>query len=276
MLTRAVTGFFFLIIMLGCILWSKPAVSVLFLVIVVIGLFEFFVLTKPGFEKLLPLPVIIPGAIFYTGFALTLLFPDFFWFPSIAVISFFFVSMVLFDLFSNNTKFPNTFVSIAGLFYIALPFVILINFTVTPLSAYNYELLLGFFLILWSNDTFAYLTGKFFGKTKLWESVSPKKTWEGFAGGLVFSVAIGVILSFFFTFENILGLSDWIVISILISVFGTIGDLTESMLKRQAGVKDSGSFMPGHGGVLDRFDGVLLSAPAVIAYFYLKSLTISL
>lgn len=122
--------------------------------------------------------------------------------------------------------------------------------------------------MLWTNDTGAYLAGRFFGKHKLFERISPKKTWEGSIGGGILTIGVAFILSVYFT--N-LDQTNWIVLAILVAVFGGLGDLVESMLKRSLNIKDSGNLLPGHGGILDRFDGLLLSIPFIYSYLYLIS-----
>ena len=125
------------------------------------------------------------------------------------------------------------------------------------------------FIMIWCNDTFAYLVGKSFGKHKLLERVSPKKTIEGFIGGIVFTIIASIIISQFYTFFNV---TLWIISALIISIFGTLGDLVESKFKREAGVKDSGNIMPGHGGILDRLDSVIFVIPFLyifyLIYFY--------
>jgi phosphatidate cytidylyltransferase len=120
--------------------------------------------------------------------------------------------------------------------------------------------------MLWASDTGAYLFGMKLGKTKLFERHSPKKSWEGFFGGVLTSVLVSYIISLFFT-----ELSPFVLggMAVLIVSFGTLGDLVESMLKRSLDVKDSGNILPGHGGFLDRFDGLLIAAPIVYVYLYL-------
>jgi phosphatidate cytidylyltransferase len=119
--------------------------------------------------------------------------------------------------------------------------------------------------MLWANDTGAYLVGSKLGRTKLFERHSPKKTWEGLIGGIIITGIAAYIISIYFTELTV---DQWIWIGLLISCFGTTGDLIESMFKRSIDVKDSGGILPGHGGLLDRFDGLLLAAPVVYAYLY--------
>lgn len=127
-------------------------------------------------------------------------------------------------------------------------------------------IVIGFFLLIWANDTGAYLSGVSFGKHKLFERISPKKTWEGFFGGLLLAAIVAWLLS------GRLGVVDnlhWIIIAVIVSVTGTYGDLIESMLKRSTGVKDSGTILPGHGGFLDRFDSAIIAFPMVYLFITL-------
>jgi len=149
-------------------------------------------------------------------------------------------------------------------FYLSSGFVFLILIAKYH-HVYNPKILLGSFILVWVNDTFAYLIGKNFGKQKLFEKISPKKTVEGFLGGLLFS---SIASYFIATFTDTLSFTNWLILSIIISVFGTLGDLIESKYKRQANVKDSGIIMPGHGGLLDRFDSIIFAAPFI--YLFLR------
>lgn len=167
------------------------------------------------------------------------------------------VILFCYQLFQVPTE-DNSFAlqnSLLAIVYITIPLVLSVI-----LSSQNPLLILAIFIIIWSNDTMAFLIGKWLGKNKLFERLSPKKTVEGFVGGLVGSLISAVILSMY---HHEINLVFWIVLSIVVSVAGTLGDLFESMLKRNAGVKDSGNVIPGHGGILDRLDSFLFAAPFV-------------
>jgi phosphatidate cytidylyltransferase len=127
-------------------------------------------------------------------------------------------------------------------------------------------IIIGFFILIWSNDTGAYLTGMSFGRHRLMERISPKKTWEGFLGGILIACLIALFLS---GWLGVVDKTHWVIIALIVSVTGTLGDLVESMLKRSTGVKDSGTIMPGHGGFLDRFDSTIVSFPLVYLFISL-------
>ncbi len=124
----------------------------------------------------------------------------------------------------------------------------------------------GFFILLWTNDTGAYLAGITIGKHRLWERISPKKTWEGFTGGFLLTLTAALLIG---PWIGVISRAGWLAVAVIISVFGTYGDLVESMLKRCGGVKDSGNILPGHGGFLDRFDSVIVSFPVVYLFISL-------
>ncbi|MCM1310531.1 MAG: phosphatidate cytidylyltransferase [Bacteroides sp.] len=148
--------------------------------------------------------------------------------------------------------------------YIAVPIALMnIIYHITP------ALLLLLFVLVWVNDTFAYLVGRTFGKHRLWERISPKKSWEGFWGGLVFTVIVAGVCGLFFpaTFGGF-GLIKMAIIGVTVSIAGTLGDLVESLMKRTVGVKDSGTLIPGHGGILDRIDSILLVIPMVLVIIF--------
>lgn len=176
------------------------------------------------------------------------------------------VSLTFFiKLYKKTDRKPFTGVAYTylGIFYVALPFSLLNLAVFSVDKVYHYEILIGCLLILWASDTGAYFAGTKFGKTKLFERVSPKKSWEGFLGGAFSAIAVAFILSQYF---QVIEDWKWLVIAGIIIIAGTYGDLIESLFKRSIEIKDSGSGLPGHGGFMDRFDGLLLSAPFITAF----------
>lgn len=159
--------------------------------------------------------------------------------------------------------------SLLGLLYITLPIVLMIIIRTNNFNGLNDNFLkiipCGIVFSIWINDTMAYIVGSFIGKTPL-SSISPKKTREGTIGGIILCVIVITLIGYFTKFYSVV---DWIFISFLCAVFGTLGDLLESKLKRMANVKDSGTLMPGHGGFLDRFDSMLVAIPFVFVYYFL-------
>ncbi|POY37187.1 phosphatidate cytidylyltransferase [Solitalea longa] len=259
---RTITGFFFVAVLIFCVAYSGYSLTTLFFAISVLSLYEFYGLVKNGGYRINLFMGLGIGAVVFISFILRtynqidgsklmLLFP---------------VLLLLFllELFRKQEKpFENIAMTILGIVYAVLPFVFFVSLGFIQGTDYNFELPLGFLLLLWSNDTFAYLFGRQFGKHRLFERISPKKSWEGFFGGMLSAVIISQIIAHYFTS---LDAFNWAVVSLIIVCFGTLGDLVESMFKRSLDVKDSGSILPGHGGLLDRFDGLLLAAPFVYAY----------
>lgn len=171
--------------------------------------------------------------------------------------------------------FTNIAFTFLGIFYIAVPLSLLTHVVYHQtkvdyelITGYYFQGILGILLILWATDTGAYFAGTFLGKHKLFERISPKKTWEGFVGGAVLAGIIAFVFNLILANydKQFLSTIDWVVITILIVIGGTFGDLVESLLKRSIEIKDSGTSIPGHGGFLDRFDGLFISAPFVVAY----------
>lgn len=265
-LIRAVSGLIYVLLLLGC-LFNQHAIIFLF--------FGFGLICIGEFNKLIQLKSIIPYFIFillYTIFG--------YWQLAIntnlgldeatqilMVITIFVQLFLIKDLFSEKTiPLFSSKRFILTTFYISSAFVFLVLIT-NYHHTYNPNILLGSFILVWVNDTFAYLVGKNFGKQKLFEKISPKKTVEGFLGGLFFSCTASYFIA---TFTETLNFTNWLILSIIISLFGTIGDLIESKFKRQANVKDSGVIMPGHGGLLDRLDSIIFAAPFI--YLFLRIL----
>jgi len=270
--TRALTGAVFVSVMMGCIWWNFWSMAGLFLMISILGLWEFYsLLKKVDFFPQVFIGLIIAPVIFFSATIISGIYLTLEWmivryllvsYPFILAFLLLF-GMFIIELFrKKNQTLINIGITILGIIYIVFPFAMLLILSVDG-SSFNPNILLGFFFLLWSNDTFAYLVGRAIGKTKLFERISPKKTWEGFIGGGICTQGIAYVLSIYFTE---LAPIHWHVVALIVSVFGTMGDLVESMFKRSLGVKNSGNILPGHGGILDRFDGVLLSSPFVVTY----------
>lgn len=162
----------------------------------------------------------------------------------------------------DKHPFANLGYTYLGIIYVALPFALLIEMTFWR-GNFLPVLPLGTLLILWSFDTSAYFSGKYFGRRKLFERISPKKTWEGFFGGAIIALLTAFL---YWKYTESLRMSEWLGIAGIIVIAGTLGDLVESLFKRSIEIKDSGSIIPGHGGFLDRFDGLLLSMPFIVTF----------
>jgi phosphatidate cytidylyltransferase len=263
---RAITALFFTIVMLGSIFLGRYTFAGFYLMLSIISLLEFYKLTKIGGIRPHRNVGIIAAAII---FLLTASY-HFFQFEVkylLLIIPVIF-SVFIFELYKKEKiPFANISYTFVGFVYVTVPFCFFYSLGyLADFNTYDFHLPLSFLLMLWASDTGAYLFGMNFGKHRLFERHSPKKSWEGFFGGLLTSVLVSYLISLWFTEMNAF---VWGGMAVLIVCFGTLGDLVESMLKRSLGTKDSGSFLPGHGGFLDRFDGLLIAAPIVYVYLYL-------
>ncbi len=264
--TRTITGAFFVLIVVGSAIWNFWAFAAVFGVFTIFGTWEFF--------KLIGKSGILPYKFFGTLIALLLYATTVFFvageidkyislfYFSIASLSFLIFFAELYK--RSETPFHNIAYTYLGLIYLAIPFSLLVatvNIGKDNFGPFTFPVF--YFFMIWANDTFAYLAGSAFGKHKLFERISPKKSWEGAVGGLLFTFILAFVLSHFYSFFT---LPQWLGLAAIIVVFGNFGDLAESMFKRSIDIKDSGKFFPGHGGILDRFDSLLLSAPFVFVY----------
>jgi phosphatidate cytidylyltransferase len=258
-LKRALSGAVYIILLLSCIFYSKESLSILFGVFLLIGIYEF--------SKIIAINLI--ASILISGLTYFFL-----WDRNsneiinngISIFTILISIYLLYFLFQKKESKINNYTKYLVLFgYLVFPF-ILINYIPMGQNGYNPKILISILILIWTNDTFAYIVGKSIGRTKLFPSISPKKTIEGFLGGILFSIISGYLLAVFFIEAKLIYI--WIVISIIVSIFSTLGDLIESKFKRLAGVKDSGKIMPGHGGILDRLDSIIFVIP-FINLFYL-------
>ena len=263
---RAITGTIFVALLVTAIVFGGAFLYGVFGLFAILGLAEFYSLFKNSNYAPNKFGIVLGGLIYASA-----LIPGSRTYIAILGIGLFgFAIIAIWELFrKKETPFQNISLTILGLVYVILPFFLLFELRTTdkfcglgepPL--HTYIILLSLFIMVWCNDTFAYLVGRAIGKNKLFERISPKKTWEGFIGGILFAIGAAVLLSYLFELEY----TKMITYGAVIGIFGTAGDLVQSMLKRSLGVKDSGKILPGHGGILDRFDGVIFVAPII---FYL-------
>lgn len=256
---RAVSGLLYVTLIIGAVLLSRNAFLLVFFLFGVICLVEYNKLVNNTYSA----TYFIFVALFFifTFDEKVMVSPYFLLVPTILANVFLIV-----DLFRaqqqklsaiKNYLISTTYI-IGGFIFVCL----------LPSYENTFEplIILGIFPLVWVNDSFAYLVGKNFGKRKLFERISPKKTIEGFIGGLVFSCLASYFIA---NFTETLTVTLWLVIAIIMSVFGTIGDLIQSKFKRQANVKDSGNIMPGHGGVYDRLDSVIFAAPFIYLFLHI-------
>jgi phosphatidate cytidylyltransferase len=270
MRTRAITGIFFVAVMLGSFFAGPIVFSVFYGLLAFLCLQEFYGLLQKA--ALSPNKVIglICGALIYSAFAAL-----FHWdaYPEAATMHKLIFLLVLpvaavfiHELYRETAApFANIGYTFLGLILTILPFTFFHTLAFVTNTGFDPHVPMAFLIMLWANDTGAYLAGRQFGRAKLFERHSPKKTWEGFIGGILIAAAAGYIISIYF---KELEWRQWVSMAIIIGIVGTLGDLVESMFKRSINIKDSGGILPGHGGLLDRFDGLLLSAPVVFVYLY--------
>ncbi len=267
--SRSITGILFVAFIVGSIILNKYIFSSLFFIITILGLLEFYKLAEKDNIKPQKLTGIIISCVLYISNLLLSenLIENKIFLINIPLLFLIFVA----ELYrKEKNPFTNIAYTLLGIIYVALP-LSLLNYFFNPkfiAGDTHINIILGFFLLVWINDTAAYIFGSKFGKHKLFERISPKKTWEGFISGIIISFILTYIISLYFLEFCLI---QWLIIDFIIIVAGIFGDLTESLFKRERNCKDSGKILPGHGGILDRFDSVLLATPFVFAYIMLIS-----
>jgi phosphatidate cytidylyltransferase len=265
---RGFSGAIYVVLIIGTILLSKYTFFAFFTLMLAYTQYEFYRLCKSGGNQ----PQVWLGILISVYLFVAFFLYDLQYIGEIIFLGIIPVLMIIpiIELFRNSKRpVQNIAYTLFGIAYIAFPFSVL-NFIITPYDLnpeiYVPEALIGLFIILWANDSGAYLVGSVMGKTKMIENISPNKTWEGAIGGAILSIIITVIAFHFIGFLTPL---HTIFLSLVTVIAGTLGDLTESMIKRSFNVKDSGQIMPGHGGLLDRFDSMLFAAPIYFIYITL-------
>ena len=275
---RAITGIIFVGVLIGCILGGPISFTLLFALITALTIHEFGVIISKQPDVEINKPIcMLAGVFLFFGFAYLGVMPGQ---TEILIPYLFLIIYLLVSELYLKKKNPlnNWAYAMMSQIYIALSFAMLNVLAYHSIGnegelsnyqvQYNPILPLSIFIFTWINDTGAYCTGMLFGKHRLFERISPKKSWEGSIGGGVFSIIAAIVMAHYLPFMPI---SIWIGLALTVVIFGTLGDLTESLLKRTIGIKDSGNILPGHGGMLDRFDSTLMAVPAAVVYLYIIS-----
>jgi phosphatidate cytidylyltransferase len=272
-LKRSISGAIYIILLIASIEYSIESFFLLFGIFLLIAVIEFCNLMH--LNKIAPIVIANLFYLFFYKIAIATKDDGYFYFlrynntfDLVVLFTTLIVSLKCFVfLYDDKNLKIDSFSKFAYLIgYIILPFVII---TKIPfgINGYNPKILISIFILIWTNDTFAYLVGKSIGKHKLFERISPKKTIEGFVGGVIFAIIASYFISKYYLMLPDKNIFIWFVIASIVGVFGTIGDLVESKFKRIAGIKDSGNIMPGHGGILDRLDSVIFVAPIIFLFY---------
>lgn len=280
LVTRTVTGILFIVVVVWCIINNPVSLWALSSVITGVALFEFYKIIFEGKLPAVQYAAHITAGIYVTTvlwlFAFNPLYAE--WSVALSLSPYIIYVCLLFisGLYSRSqSPFADNAKVLAGHMYIAVPCGLLSYIAAYPglsfIMPYAPYILLAFFILIWIYDTGAYVTGSTLGKHKLFVRISPKKSWEGVFGGMFFSLAASVGIYYWYGAMGyrVLSLGEWLGLALIVTIAATFGDLTESLLKRNYGVKDSGKILPGHGGMMDRFDSIFIAAPAAFIYITL-------
>ena len=266
LLVRVATGAVFGVVLLACILYNNISFGALFALVTCLAVNEFCNLIHEYKKTTFSTPVAVVGGLY--------LFLAFFMMDKVAEPFMLFVPYLILFAFAlvrelykkADSPLDNMAYFALSQLYAAFPFALLNILTTFGPGAYNYIMPLSIFIFLWCSDSGAYFVGSAIGRHRLFERISPKKSWEGSIGGGVLALVAAYVLSLFYP---TLGTIEWMGMAAVVVVTGTWGDLIESCMKREMGIKDSGNILPGHGGILDRFDSAILAIPSVVVYLYI-------
>jgi len=274
LLQRLSTAIFFVVVMIGGLYGGRYSFVALFGVITILSLWEYLSMVLERYTKRDRIRMLLGLGFGMTPYILAVILQlnliqsgsdNFIIFTSILFFPFVFLAFV-YELFSASKQpFINMGLIVLGMVYIGAPFALL-GFIAFDGDRFYANTVFGLLLMTWANDTGGYIVGSKFGKHRPMPKVSPKKTWEGYGGGILITLLLSLILGYVFSGREDLGVGDWIVLGLIVTIFGSIGDLVESMLKRSVKTKDSGNILPGHGGILDRFDAFIFLLPFAAAY----------
>lgn len=262
---RAITGTIFVVVLILSLLAHQYSFFLFFLLLTVGAINEFYQLSKKASAVPQTILGIITAITVFTSAYVHVVYD----YHKLYLISGLLVGLIFICELYRKKKHPFNNISwtITGIVYTTIPFALLNYIVFLIPGVFKPELLVCIFLLIWTNDTFAYIFGVSFGKHRLFPRISPKKSWEGSIGGGISTIGVAILLSYY---PGLLNITDWIVIAIITVITGTLGDLTESLFKRSIDIKDSGNILPGHGGILDRFDALLLAIPFIFVYLSFK------
>ncbi len=271
---RTATGLTMGAVIIGSIIASQYSFVVLMAVVMLLSVREFYTITTPMRSPnrvtpfYLPLTFLFAGTLYAGAYLYANGIIDGHYLLALPAMLLLYFTLEIFA--DSKDAFQNISLNIVTLAYLVFPFM-LVQFLVLGTEGYSWRPMMAVLFLIWANDISAYMVGRQIGKTKLLPRISPGKTIEGSAGGVVGCALIAVGLYYLMPVEG-WEIMDWVIIAVLTSTFATIGDLVESMLKRNLGIKDSGTLLPGHGGMLDRFDAFYFTVPFVVAYLALRGL----
>lgn len=270
--TRSLSGIVYIALIVGAILAGPDWFMALMALFTLLAVREFQMLTK-GSSDHTPFTLLVNTVDIAAAVTLCLITHDelIFLFFGLSILAIYLIIRIILSLYDKRSDaFASVGHSVLSVLYIGLPLSLaaLLDRYTGGQGIYRY-LMLIVFIMIWLNDTGAYCVGCTLGRHKLVERLSPKKSWEGFWGGMIFCIVAGIACTYSLGFDKWI---QWIGLGIIVSIFSTWGDLFESLIKRTVGVKDSGHLIPGHGGILDRIDSLLLVAPACFIYAFLTGL----
>ena len=281
-MVRTITGVLFVAVMVSGICLRGDAMILLFTLITGLTLWEYTGLVNEVEDITVNRFISTAAGIYlflaFAGFCADIV-PSAAFIPYLLTVIYLFVS----ELYTGNKNAIHDWAyTMLGQMYVALPFscINVLAFQHDPMTgevAYNWLLPMSIFIFLWTNDTGAYCTGSLLGKHKLFPRISPAKSWEGSIGGAILVLAVAALISLtnLSPLTSHLSLIEWLGLGLVVVFFGTWGDLVESLFKRTLGIKDSGNILPGHGGMLDRFDSSLMAIPAAVVYLYTISIFVN-
>lgn len=264
---RALSGLVYCLIIIGCIISGYKGVTILASLLTIWGCLEFTHITGGLTRRNIPAAILDIAACLSLSISLCIGLPLENILPNwLAIIM---LRLIVEIYLKSDHPLRHTAHSLMSQIYIGVPMAVMVYIAMN----YSPYILLTIFVLMWLNDTGAYLVGCSIGRHKLIERVSPKKTWEGFFGGLIFSMAVSLLIFYFIKpFEGMehidMNLIFWLSVGAIVSIIGTWGDLIESMIKRDLQIKDSGNLIPGHGGILDRIDSILFVLPAILLFLH--------